>query len=68
MIFFCRLKVPDVMPPWYETLRSMERSLRDCWIGNPKFRDSFIDNLIRDFLHAEIAGIVSSTITVSQQN
>ena len=62
---FFRLKVPDVMPPWYETLKSMERSLQSAWTGNQKFRDTFIDNLIKDFLHAEIAGIVSSTITVN---
>lgn len=59
-----RLKVPDVMPPWYETLKSVERSLRDAWMSNQKFRDSYIDNMIKDFLHAEVAGIVSSTITV----
>lgn len=53
------------MPPWYETLKSVERSLRDAWISNQKFRDSYIDNMIKDFLHAEVAGIVSSTITVN---
>ena len=52
------------MPPWYETLKSVERSLRDAWIANQKFRESYIDNLIKDFLHAEVAGIVSATITV----
>ena len=62
------MKVPDVMPPWYETLKSMERSLQNAWTGNQKFRDNFIDNLIKDFLHAEIAGIVSSTITVSPRS
>jgi len=57
-----RLKVSDV------TRQKMKRSLRDFWIGNRKFRKSFIQDLIKDFLHKEIARIVSATIAVSQQN
>ena len=41
------------------------RPLRDSWMGNRKFRNSFIDKVIADFLEEEITGIVSSAIKVT---
>lgn len=58
------LKVSDVIPPWYEMLKSVERSLRDAWKGSSKFRESYIDNLVKDFIYESLSAIVSSTIMV----
>ena len=39
--------------------------LFDMWEGNEKFRQQVLDELIKDCIHVEVAGIASATLAVN---
>ena len=39
--------------------------LVDMWEGNEKFRQQVLDELIKDCIHVEVAGIASATLAVN---
>ena len=54
---WCRLKVPDGVPPWLESIKAKEVELSNAWSGNSILRQKFLDEFIKDSLHAEISAI-----------
>ena len=63
---FYRLNIPSGRPPWLENVKTTERLVRDTWKRNEVLQNAMLDEFIKDTLHAEIVGIVSSTLTVSK--
>ena len=59
-----RLTIPSGRPPWLENIKTTERLVRDTWRRNEALQNAMLDEFIKDTLHAEIVGIVSSTLTV----
>ena len=39
--------------------------LVDMWEGNEKFRQQVLNELIKDCIHVEVAGIASATLAVN---
>ena len=62
--FLRRLTIPSGRPPWLENIKTTERLVRDTWRRNEALQNAMLDEFIKDTLHAEIVGIVSSTLTV----
>ena len=70
-----RLKVPDGRPPWaidaftttggVGSFGTSSQMLFDMWEGNEKFRQQVLDELIKDCIHVEVAGIASATLAVN---
>lgn len=62
------LKVPDGRPPWADAFTSggnfgtSSQMLVDMWEGNEKFRQQVLNELIKDCIHVEVAGIASATL------
>ena len=68
LFFFSRLKVPDSeVPPWisYGSGGRNNADISRVWNTEEKFRQNILEELIKDCLHMEVAGIVSSTLVVS---
>ena len=63
-LLFRRLTIPSGRPPWLENIKTTERLIRDTWKRNEALQTAMLDEFIKDTLHAEIVGIVSSTLTV----
>lgn len=63
--FSRRLTIPSGRPPWLENVKTTERLVRDTWKRNEALQNAMLDEFIKDTLHAEIVGIVSSTLTVT---
>ena len=63
-VFFRSLNIPSGRPPWLENIKTTERLIRDTWKRNEALQNAMLDEFIKDTLHAEIVGIVSSTLTV----
>ena len=51
------MKVPDGVPPWLESIKAKEVELSNAWSGNSILRQKFLDEFIKDSLHAEISAI-----------
>ena len=64
IVFSHRLTIPSGRPPWLENIKTTERLVRDTWKRNEALQNAMLDEFIKDTLHAEIVGIVSSTLTV----
>merc|ERR1712020_96729 len=62
------LSIPSGRPPWLENIKTTERLVRDTWKRNEALQNAMLDEFIKDTLHAEIVGIVSSTLTVSNMH
>ena len=62
---YCSLTIPSGRPPWLENIKTTERLIRDTYKRNEVLQNAMLDEFIKDTLHAEIVGIVSSTLTVS---
>lgn len=60
------LTIPSGRPPWLENIKTTERLVRDTWKRNEALQNAMLDEFIKDTLHAEIVGIVSSTLTENQ--
>ena len=66
-----RLKVPEGRPPWADAFTSggnfgtSSQMLVDMWEGNEKFRQQVLNELIKDCIHVEVAGIASATLAVN---
>ena len=58
------MNIPSGRPPWLENIKTTERLVRDTWRRNEALQNAMLDEFIKDTLHAEIVGIVSSTLTV----
>ena len=64
-----RLKVADRRAPWVNASKATERSLVEIWENDDNhFRDRIVDELIKDALHAEVAGIASGCLAVSEMS
>ena len=64
--FILRLKVPDGRPPWADSSRAqLTKSVSEMFCKNDRFRNDVMEELIKDCLHMEVAGIVSATFAVS---
>ena len=61
-----RLKISDgVKVPWADNSRAkLTKSVADMFNDNVQFRNEVLLELIKDCLHMEVAGIVSSTLAV----
>lgn len=56
------LKVPDGRPPWADSSRAqLTKSVSEMFCKNDRFRNDVMEELIKDCLHMEVAGIVSAT-------
>ena len=72
-IDFCRFKVPEGPPPWAQISsrsspgRTVNKGskLLEKWDGQSQFRQQVVDELIKDCIHAEVAGLVGGTLAVS---
>ena len=62
---YSSLTIPSGRPPWLENIKTTERLIRDTYKRNEVLQNAMLDEFIKDTLHAEIVGIVSSTLTVS---
>ena len=62
--YYCSLTIPSGRPPWLENIKTTERLIRDTYKRNEVLQNAMLDEFIKDTLHAEIVGIVSSTLTV----
>ena len=58
------MNIPNGRPPWLENVKNPERQIRDTWKRSDGLQNAIVDEFIKDTLHAEIVGIVSSTLTV----
>ena len=58
------MTIPSGRPPWLENIKTTERLIRDTYKKNEVLQNAMLDEFIKDTLHAEIVGIVSSTLTV----
>ena len=71
---FFSLKVPDSeVPPWISSSSSgggtggrNNADISSVWNTDEKFRQSILEELLKDCLHMEVAGIVSATLVVSR--
>ena len=61
---YSSLTIPSGRPPWLENIKTTERLIRDTYKRNEVLQNAMLDEFIKDTLHAEIVGIVSSTLTV----
>ena len=62
------MTIPSGRPPWLENIKTTERLIRDTYKRNEVLQNAMLDEFIKDTLHAEIVGIVSSTLTVSNMH
>ena len=58
--------MPDGPPPWAGTALHDNTALLSKWKSNEAFRDRVLDELIKDCIHMEVAGLVSGTLAVSK--
>ena len=65
---YSSLTIPSGRPPWLENIKTTERLIRDTYKRNEVLQNAMLDEFIKDTLHAEIVGIVSSTLTVSDMH
>ena len=56
--------MPDRVPPWMESIIGAQVTLRNEWRSNEKLQQRFINEFIKDTLHAEISSIVTSWMAV----
>ena len=59
-----RLKVPDRRAPWVDASKATERTLLDMFEDSETYKNNILDELIKDCIHSEVAGIVSGVMAV----
>ena len=58
--------MPEGRPPWADSSRAhLSKSVSEMFSKNDRFRNEVMEELIKDCLHMEVAGIVSATFAVS---
>lgn len=59
------LKVPDGRPPWQEVTKQSERRCLEFWDSSGKFRQRYLEELLKDCLYGEITGICSGFLVAA---
>ena len=63
---FARSLSDSGRPPWADSSRAqLTKSVSEMFSKNDRFRNDVMEELIKDCLHMEVAGIVSATFAVS---